>query len=1790
MKKIKFLLVTLVALLAGVNSVAGKTVYIQPNAWAADNAVISLWVWAEGSDGSWATLSTVEDGVYKAELGDAINRMIITRGSAGNTFESSAGFWNQTGTIEITDANVGKLFALSTTEVVNGTTDVTVSDYTEPAAAGYTVDFNTAIAVPSNNHSDPMFKVSTGWTRIADRKNGDGYYGTAGYYMRYTYLSTAGVSGTGTLLANAQQAPQSTYDGTIETVYDYIVTPKVSGTVTLQVKGSTSASSSLPSFISFYAVDDNATTIGSELVATYSSELNTNDFVTATLTLSEPTRIAIRGQWVYMDNFTATSAEIPEVKALTVTSVMNSDGQSGYTGTNPSFEQQSDGKLLVKLKVAIQNTGNVNIVAGTTENYTLTLASASSASATKTYYEDAAITLTEDLAIGASTTIDVEVAVNYTDTYGSYRYWFVREDVSGTTSSSYRYATSVAYEPKFIFREAGSTSTSSISTAESWGTITTETTKSFEIANTGTAPLTIKSVTLPTGFTSDNAPTAEFTLAKGETQALNITQDATATGTFSGTLTIVYLDKNAAEQTYTLAFSATVIGANTWTADFNGDGTSSSITYPAGSIAEGGITSDYAYSSGKYNVWLQGRTQNDYATGNNMFITPKLHATAGDKLAYDVKGVYDSNNVYYAKVYVSTDRKNWGDPVAYYTTNTVAGAEAIGYSNWYTKTVTFNTEGDYYVAFSLYGAMKIDNLVGLEKVDVAHDLYIKSVSWPDASIKSGATQSKPSVDIIPLTNEDAANYTVKYIYGENVVDIASKALTASASSTTNFAASFAPSVTTTTTFPGTKVVFEFTDGTKFETETFDLTVTNEPIFHFVKSLPSSKWYEPSDYTTPIAFGKTNTADTQSFYLYNWGSAPLTVNSITLPEGFSTTTTFPVTIAAMDENNLSASAQALDITFSATAAGTYSGDMVITHSGDQTFTLGISGTRLDPTKFYATFGTSSDASNYPAGSLAQANISIATPLTDNGALSSSSSTKNLFITPLLTSVGETMLFDARQRSSYYTGSVKVYSVSDHIAAANTTNDEEFAALNPTLLGEFSMSSTNFATYSFEVPAGDSYLAFKIQDAYVDEIYGLAVADVAHELQIASSNIPTEGMQNNSLVASVNVLNLGLNDDAVTVTAYVNGEAVATSAAVNVPMNHKLTDAGTQASVSFIYPKVGTYPVYLEVKAGDYSVVTDPVNVTFADEQPQTTAGVGGTTTSSYGPVYMGDKNCETVSLYTAQVLQAGGLKPGDKIKSIAFKGYNTSDETTSKFEVWYEWTDDQTLAKPTGELCTAEYVQNMTKIADEDSRAWPKVGSSSNYVNLIEFDFSGSPLVYQQGKSLRIVVRNQAQAYKGKNFVTTGYTDLYYRHHSDYSSYTSATWNTSTLPAIYFELAPANATLAGTVTTSAGASIANATITLKADNGVQYSGTTNDAGQYEFDVIQAGLDFTATVEAAGYLKRQFALNMGGTALTQDVTMYKQFGIVGSLPGLDWNNDLVMTQSADDPNIFVAELNDVLVNPTGTFKYKLRADGAWKTDLVDGYELPDSGDEEWEIKTEGTYNYRFTFDWTNHTLTFERPYTLAENADGVNALNWVDITIEREFKAGWNAVVLPFNLDNDEFVAAFGANSEVAISDGDHDFGSGNVTVFFKKQDDTYKWIEAGVPYLIWLENPVSGLKFTKDIVTNTSYTSGQNFDFVGVYTTTTTQDGDYFVKNGEFQKCNTTNTVKPFRSYLKYKGTSPVRSLNFVVDDETITTEIDGLEIDTPVKVEGAYNLNGQKMENLKKGGLYIINGKKVIWK
>ena len=102
-------------------------------------------------------------------------------------------------------------------------------------ADAYTMNFNTPIAT-----GDYSFAVASNWGHVVGTNN---YDGLGPYYMTYSYTADGGFGGTGALCANRQYAGD--YGGGGE-CYDLLVSPVVSGEITMKVKASSSASGSIP--------------------------------------------------------------------------------------------------------------------------------------------------------------------------------------------------------------------------------------------------------------------------------------------------------------------------------------------------------------------------------------------------------------------------------------------------------------------------------------------------------------------------------------------------------------------------------------------------------------------------------------------------------------------------------------------------------------------------------------------------------------------------------------------------------------------------------------------------------------------------------------------------------------------------------------------------------------------------------------------------------------------------------------------------------------------------------------------------------------------------------------------------------------------------------------------------------------------------------------------------------------------------------------------------------------------------------------------------------------------------------------------------------------------------------------------------------------------------------------------------------------------------------------------------------------------------------------------------------
>ena len=565
--------------------------------------------------------------------------------------------------------------------------------------SNYSVDFNTTI-----NTSDHAFRVAPGWKHIVG--TGESSWGGT-TYASYTYYSTSGVDGTGALYCGAQQ-----------TNPDYLVTPPITGSFTMQVKLSYGGT------IQFYAIaeDDEGNLTPGELLLekAYNSEVGAvfDEMAISNLTGQ---RVGIVGKYAYLDDFVVTgTAEIEYVPGLTVTNVVSSVPNSGTL----LCDENNDYSFTYT--ITVQNTGEMDIPANY-ENFTVGIIQ----------YDVPDVVLSptaigQALAMGESATVDVTVNMNYANYPGRKRYDAI-ENISGTTKVVTPWIEVKPYAPEITLRnESGWDMIDNPSYGAafgSFGMVSADLTKVMKVRNSGAAPGVI-TITVPEGFTADPA---SFTVPANGEQSVNVTLSAAVPGIKSGDLVV---DVEGVEVDLSIALSGTVLDSSKFFENFEANNTSEQV--PAG-------------------WWdIDGRWEKtDYTNGNNNFasadlveahklITPLLKVAEGEKMSFEARKKSSSSELF-VNVYYSPDRKEW-------TLVKEVPASDLDQTNFQTYVVEGVPAGDYYIAFES-GYCAIDNVYGFELVPVDYDVVVNKFEIPSS---------------VTANNNVTAKVTLKNLLGEAV--------------------------------------------------------------------------------------------------------------------------------------------------------------------------------------------------------------------------------------------------------------------------------------------------------------------------------------------------------------------------------------------------------------------------------------------------------------------------------------------------------------------------------------------------------------------------------------------------------------------------------------------------------------------------------------------------------------------------------------------------------------------------------------------------------------------------------------------------------------------------------------------------------------------------------------------------------------------------------------------------------------------------------------------------------------
>ena len=191
----------------------------------------------------------------------------------------------------------------------------------------------------------------------------------------------------------------------------------------------------------------------------------------------------------------------------------------------------------------------------------------------------------------------------------------------------------------------------------------------------------------------------------------------------------------------------------------------------------------------------------------------------------------------------------------------------------------------------------------------------------------------------------------------------------------------------------------------------------------------------------------------------------------------------------------------------------------------------------------------------------------------------------------------------------------------------------------------------------------------------------------------------------------------------------------------------------------------------------------------------------------------------------------------------------------------------------------------------------------------------------------------------------------------------------------------------------------------------------------------------------------------------------------------------------------------------------------------------------------------------------------------------VVFNRSYNIGWNTICLPFAAS----VADFGENVKAYEFIG-YDDGK----LQFKKVTA----LKASYPYLFYAPETVPASIVFRNVTIDdwAFYSKFNDAKFQGTYQPIAAPglDGKWGVTaGGKIGKGSATAFILGYRAYFELPENTDAARLGIVLDEDGQTTVIRGITI-ADTQLNNAFDLKGQRVETLKKGGIYIVNGKKTV--
>lgn len=1315
-------------------------------------------------------------------------------------------------------------------------------------SAGYTCDFSGLVTTAHD--FAPAF-----WSHIVDSYI-DYEYGDE-FYVEYTAVKTGGVNDGEYLKIGTQTL--GGWAGV--TVKDMLVTPAVSGDVTLQVKKVSSGGT-----IKFYTCTkqtNGSFKVGAEYKVTMPELSETEWTVVSLPAVPAGTYIGICGDNVGIDEFSATFAELEVKKELTIVSVNLTSGST--------VDANAQGKATISYDVVVKNSGDAALKPGD-KDYSLSVVNYSNKNEVV-----GTVAIGQELAVGATSAV-IPVSVEMTVSEASRCRYDIKENISGSSKFG-DWLEVYPYAPDFVVTLSGKSDKLTAGSMLDFGMRNASFTISLDIANQGAAPSEIAAITLPEGFSykivdnSDNSKTytVPCSIPAHAKYRLDVTMDAAVAGAKSGKM-VIGVDGKSLE--YLLV--GNVLDKSKWYVDFEDQ------KYPNGSYLESTSWNIETYGVGGNNY----QAENSTASEMTKFISPKLTVSEGEVLTFKANRRSNSEYATYKlNVYYSTDRKTWNliKTISEDSEDKIPNEKEAEYPNpmkFKTFTVAGIPAGDCYVAFEA-GYVGLDDIYGFsvapasdfdfvsEKVELANKAtvnyeYAASLKFGNAGMKNIAADA----------------FTAKFIVNNEVIE--TKSVPALERDAQNRNSSASVSFAWTPRVAGSATVaIEITNGTYTYKEEQIVEVGGEQTLGYV-AVGNSAGTDSSAPVTP----NYKMSDTESVYTADLIGLPAgTAIHKIMYRGYKTSEDKNLTLQVWIENTedvapASANANMVSIAnmtkiydgaFTLKKVGGSSLDlkeMMVIDLSDKPFIYTGKNLRIVVSArsdvYKSNYFESTDVEGMcvkrsaDSGDLASKSFSVAKlPLV------------NLFVEQPLYHVAG--IVTNKANSSAVEGAlVKLTSENvEYSAKTSATGAYSIDVYQKDKDYVLTVDKEGFFNYKEEKAINVSAGSVDNHNVVIAEAVGFMVTEV---------NFPATSNVNSAYTATVKVLNgnkkvLGGYE----ASLYVNDEKVADAEAVAV-------EANANAEFTFAYtPHVaGAAKAYVKFVAGGVTTVTETVDVVISDEAAAGEVVVGSFAGSfGYSPVNAFFNYSDAEVVYPASMI---GLSAGSQIKSVAFKGYNEKGDRTVKIEAWIENTED---AEISAELADLSSTANMTQIYNGE---WTlkKQGSNSECFDLLKFDLTDKPFVYA-GKNIRVIVRMSE--------IADSYKRVYFQEDTNHkgamrnsdSGPLAGELSLTNMPVVHFGV-DAYKTVSGKVTIAESqAPVVGEKVTVKSGD-IEYYGTTDETGTYSVNVIKHSLDYVASVSYAGYLPGSVNVSFAsGNVSNADIVLEKGF-VKGQVLDADTNEPI------------------------------------------------------------------------------------------------------------------------------------------------------------------------------------------------------------------------------------------------------------------------------------------------------------